>query len=207
MTESANVRRSQEERTASTRAKLLDATIDCLFEVGFAHTTTTEVARRAGVSRGAQLHHFPTKTELVITAVDHLINRRRDEFVERFAALPAGLQHTDAAIDMLWDILSGPTFFAWLELMVAARTDDELRPVVAVLSARFAETVQRTFLEIFPRPQDAGALYDTAPHFVFAVLQGLALEINVLRDKEQVDEVLAVLKRVARSAIPEKGTV
>jgi AcrR family transcriptional regulator len=207
MTESANVRRSQEERTASTRAKLLDATIDCLFEVGFAHTTTTEVARRAGVSRGAQLHHFPTKTELVITAVDHLINRRRDEFVERFAALPAGLQHTDAAIDMLWDILSGPTFFAWLELMVAARTDDELRPVVAALSARFAETVQRTFLEIFPRPQDAGALYDTAPHFVFAVLQGLALEINVLRDKEQVDEVLAVLKRVARSAIPEKGTV
>lgn len=203
MVEPAIARRSQEERTATTRGKLLDATIDCLFELGFTHTTTTEIAKRAGVSRGAQLHHFPTKAELVITAVDHLINRRRDEFVERFAALPADLRRPEAAIDMLWGIVSGPTFFAWLELMVAARTDSELRPVVAALSARFAETVQRTFQDIFPRPGGAGVLYDTAPRFVFALLQGLALEINVLCDQAQVDEVLAVLKRIARLAIPD----
>src|SRR5437762_2972866 len=95
-------RRTQEERSASTRVRLLDATIECLFELGYANTTTTEIARRAGLSRGAQLHHFPTKAELVITAVDHLFARRTAEFRAAFANLPAGVDRAAAAIDLLW---------------------------------------------------------------------------------------------------------
>ncbi len=195
-------RRTQEERTASTRARLLDATIDCLYELGFAKTTTTEVANRAGLSRGAQLHHFPTKAELVITAVDHLLTRRRDEFRAKFASLPAGTNRAAAAIDMLWSVVSGPAFFAWLEVMVAARTDDELRPVVARLGERFSETIQTTFLELFPRPALAGPLFDVAPHFTFALLQGLALEADVLRDDKRSQQVLDVLKMISGLAVP-----
>src|SRR5229473_7754051 len=81
-------RRTQEERSASTRARLLDATISCLSELGYARTTTTEIAERAGVSRGAQLHHFPTKAELVTTAVEHLFEKRTEEFRRAFESLP-----------------------------------------------------------------------------------------------------------------------
>jgi AcrR family transcriptional regulator len=202
MTAAVQLRRTQEERTASTRGRLLDATLECLYELGYAKTTTTEIAKRAGLSRGAQLHHFPTKAELVITAVDHLLHKRNDEFRAAFASLPAESQRVSAAIDMLWSIVSGPTFFSWLELMVAARTDSELRPVVAELSRRFAETVQRSFLEIFPRPEGAQPLYDVAPHFAFAVLQGLALDANILPGQSRVQDVLNTLKRVAALVLP-----
>ena len=59
----------QQERSRATQIRLLDATVDCLVEHGWAGTTTTVVAARAGVSRGAQLHHYPTKSALVIAAV------------------------------------------------------------------------------------------------------------------------------------------
>ena len=57
----------------------MEVTIDCLTELGWAGTTTTEVSQRAGVSRGAQLHHFPSKQDLVVAAVEHLTERRREE--------------------------------------------------------------------------------------------------------------------------------
>src|SRR5882672_9007518 len=85
-------RRTQEERSATTRALLLDATLECLTELGYARTTTTEIAERGGVSRGAQLHHFPTKAELVTEAVEHLFERRNEESREPFARLPVNTE-------------------------------------------------------------------------------------------------------------------
>ena len=114
-------RRTQAERTASTRARLLDATLECLCDLGYARTTTPEIARRAGLSRGAQLHHFPTKAELVTGAIEHLFARRNREFREAFARVPGGADRYAAAIDILWTMVSGPTFHAWLELAVGTR--------------------------------------------------------------------------------------
>ena len=76
--------RAAQKRSVATRAALLDAAIECLVKRGYAATTTIETARRAGVSRGAELHHFPSKAELLTTAVDHLFDRRRAEFGNRF---------------------------------------------------------------------------------------------------------------------------
>ena len=69
-------RRTQEERRTATRGALLDATIDCLIEYGYGGVTTTRVVERAGVSRGAQVHHFPTKAVLVSEALRHLAEKR-----------------------------------------------------------------------------------------------------------------------------------
>src|SRR5580700_10650527 len=87
----ARVRRTQGERSAAMRERLLDAAIDCLYELGYSGTTTIEVAARAGVSRGAQLHHFPTKEHLVTLAVRHVLAKRLEEFRTAFAALPDGI--------------------------------------------------------------------------------------------------------------------
>src|SRR5580704_16496580 len=86
----ARVRRTQQERSAAMRLRLLDAAVDCLYELGYSGTTTIEVAARAGVSRGAQLHHFPTKEKLVTEAVRHVLAKRLDEFRGAFASLPGG---------------------------------------------------------------------------------------------------------------------
>src|SRR5579863_6792507 len=79
----------QDARSNETQLRLLDATIACLHERGYANTTTTEIANRAGVSRGAQLHHFPHKNDLVVRALDHLFSLRIAEMRE--AAIHAEL--------------------------------------------------------------------------------------------------------------------
>src|SRR3954466_3942789 len=105
-------RRTQEERSSATRALLLDATIACLIDLGYSATTTTVIAERAGVSRGAQLHHFPTKAELVAAAVEHLANRMGAEMRKDADRLHGTGLKGGAIIDVLWARFKSPLFVA-----------------------------------------------------------------------------------------------
>ena len=187
-------RRTQVERTLETRQKLLDATIDCLYELGYANTTTTEIAKRAKLSRGAQLHHFPTKIELVTTAVGHIFDRRDREFRAAFADVPRA-DRARATIDLLWHMISGRVFYAWLEILVAARTDKTLRAAVKRTTEKFRDTVQRTFRELFPP-----TLPDAAPAFTFALLEGLALE-RIVGGSPRERDVLDRFKALAQVVV------
>ncbi|HET9421871.1 MAG TPA: TetR/AcrR family transcriptional regulator [Nocardioides sp.] len=129
-------RTPQGERTRVMRARLLEATVDCLVERGFAGTSTTLVSERAGVSRGAQLHHFPTKNTLVVAAVEHLTEVRGAELRAAAAELPRGEHRTRAVLQMLADHFTSPVFNAALELWVAARTDPALLEAVEPLERR-----------------------------------------------------------------------
>ncbi len=129
-------RRTQAERTAGTQAKLLDAAVECLVELGFAKTSTQEIARRAGVSRGAQLHHFPTKESLVTAAVEHLVDKRLAEIL-------ASDPDPERGVEVLSEAFSGPLFYAALELWVAARTDPALHEAMLPLERRVSEAIMR----------------------------------------------------------------
>ena len=196
-------RRTQAERTASTRGRLLDATLECLCDLGYARTTTPEIARRAGLSRGAQLHHFPTKAELVTGAIEHLFARRHREFREAFARVPAGADRYAAAIDILWTMVSGPTFHAWLELAVASRTDPELRYAVQDLTATLRALIVETFHELFGPARADAPFFAVAPQFIFALLDGLALERIAGTDEEQLARVLNAAKALAGLVMPQ----
>ncbi len=190
-------RRTQEQRSATTRGALLEATLDCLVDLGYARTTTTEVADRAGVSRGAQLHHYPTKAELVTAAVGHLCERLDAEFRAAIVKVPQGPSRAAFGVDLLWRMVSGRTFAAWLELAVAARTDPELERAVAALGERTAQAIDRTFHEIFPTPRDHGPLFDLAPKFAIALMQGLALQQMCVPDDQRRVELLDALKQLS----------
>jgi AcrR family transcriptional regulator len=198
-------RRTQAERRASTRGRLLDATIECLGDLGYAHTTTPEIARRAGLSRGAQLHHFPTKAELVTAAVEHLFERRYQEFRAAFARVPAGADRYSAAIDILWSMVSGPTFDAWLELAVASRTDPELRRAIHRLAGTLHDLIAETFRELFGSGNADHPFFAVAPHFVFSLLDGLALERIAGGDEAEATQVIDALKALARLVMPPAG--
>jgi AcrR family transcriptional regulator len=184
------------------RSRLLEATIDCLYEVGYSRTTTIEVAARAGVSRGAQLHHFPTKKRLVTVAVRHLLAKRLEEFREAFATLPQGSDKYSAVIDILWEKTSNRAFYAWLELVVAARTDPSLRKTVVEIAEQFAEQIQHTFREFFSSQRQHSSPFDIAPVFTFAVMQGLALDHIVWAEGDRrLDLALQALKALATMTI------
>lgn len=195
-------RRTQEERSRATQALLLDATLACLEDLGYARTSTVEVARRAGVSRGAQLHHFPTKAALVAQAVRHLFERRHAEFLEAFRRFDPSTARIDAAIDLLWQIVRGPTFALWLEVVVAARTDPELAAEVHALSREFLATVDETFRALFAVDDDADPFIALAPRFAFSVLEGMALAALATGENEGGDVGVAALKQLARMVLP-----
>jgi AcrR family transcriptional regulator len=186
-------------RSIATRTALLDAALDSLVEGGYAATTTIETARRAGVSRGAQLHHFPTRAQLLAASVEHLLERRMTEFRARLAGVDPGADRLDAALDLLWSMFQGPVFVAWVELWIAARTDPELAATILAVEERFTHDSRALFLEMFP-PEAGGdaALYDIGRDFAFALMTGVALQRLVPRGQRPASEYVEVLKHMFR---------
>ena len=119
-------RRTQAQRSAQMRARLLDATVQCLVENGYAGTSTHRVVERAGVTRGAQVHHFRSKEDLVVAAIEHLAEQRTQAAIRDIARVKATADPVSAAFDYLWDSHQGPIFAATVELWIAARTDPAL---------------------------------------------------------------------------------
>jgi AcrR family transcriptional regulator len=178
------------------RERLLEATFESLYELGYAATTTTEVCRRGGLSRGAMLHHYPTKTDLVAAAAEYVFQKRLDEFRAAIGELPETASRAAPAIDLLWQILSGETYYAWLELVVASRTDAQLRAKIRAVMERFGDDVQKTFLDMFPAPAFEMIDHSVTPGFVFALLNGLAID-RIYADDESVHGVVNALKQLA----------
>jgi AcrR family transcriptional regulator len=153
--ETVATRTPQGERTRTMRLRLMEATVDSLVELGWAGTTTTVVSQRAGVSRGAQLHHFPTKQALVVAAVEHLTDRRRDDMRRRAEELPED-DRIRGVLDILAAQFVSPIFFAALELWVAARTDAGLRESVAPLERRIGRETHAYAVELLDIDESKG---------------------------------------------------
>jgi len=149
--------RTQAERRAATRFALLDATVDCLAEEGYAKTTTRRIAERAGVTPGALQHHFATRAELLGHVRRHLGSKFAQEMLGHASAdIPSIHLRAERLLDLMWDLLKGPLFAAMVELWVAARTDVELRKEITEAEregARVAVAVGRILNpELVDRP-------------------------------------------------------
>jgi AcrR family transcriptional regulator len=190
-------RRTQEERSAATRDRLLQATFECLVDVGYGRTSTPEVLRRSGISRGALLHHFPTKVDLTTAAVDYVFEKQLAEYRETFAILEGETEFPAAqAIDLLWTKLSGDTFYAWLELVVASRTDPVLLERVRAVTTRFDQNAAAIRQDFFPPPEKEDPYYKVAVAFSFATLTGLGVS-RIFEPEYRVRKVIEPLKMLA----------
>ncbi|WP_326600365.1 TetR/AcrR family transcriptional regulator [Streptomyces sp. NBC_01803] len=196
-------RRTQDERRSRTRARLLDATMDCLADLGWAGTTTTEVARRAGVSRGAQQHHYPTRMALVAAALEHLLAAQRLAYEAAFTELPPERHNVEGALDLLWEVFRSRPARALLELAMAARTDEELRGLCLDLNERILATILATFERLFPRNPLHPEIVPTLLRSLFALYIGLSVQ-NALDDDAEGHhrDVLTQVKNFARLLVP-----
>lgn len=192
---SARRRNLHDERSEDTRTRLLEATIESLIEVGYARTSTTEIADRAGVSRGAQVYHYPTKATLVAAAVEHLLDRRQADLRRIAESLPADAGGPTAALDVLWRLFEGPTFAAWIEFVVASRTDPELRAALTRHSEPFVSMVVEMIRKHVPMIA-TNPLFEH-PDMLFALLDGLALARFLYPDQNRSDRMIAVFRDIA----------
>jgi AcrR family transcriptional regulator len=179
-------RRTQAERRDATRTALLDASIDCLVEEGYANTTTRRIAERAGVTPGALQHHFASKAELLAQAIRHVRKAFGQEMLAHGPPDAPSLQaRCEQLLDRMWEVHRGPFFQASTELLVAARTDAELRATVVEVQheAALLNTVAARILypEMADEPGFAQVI-DTGQ----AAIRGLALLAFV--DEAEADE-------------------
>jgi len=168
-------RRTQVERRTTTRAALLDAALKCLIEEGYANLTTRNVAERAGVSQGTQMHYFPTRARFLAEAVRHVAFKLADELREQDTLRARSeRRRLEELLDRVWEIHTGPVFQATVELWVAARTDPELRAAMDEVQRDVTRLIARGAAELFPelmaRPQ-AGEVLELA----LATMRGLAM--------------------------------
>ena len=188
MVTAATTRVPQEERSRAMRARLLEATVELLVERGFAGTSTTLVSERAGVSRGAQLHHFPTKNALVVAAVEHLTAVRGAELAAAAAALPAG-GGTRGVLALLGDHFTSPVFTAALELWVAARTDPALLEAVAPLEQKVGRDTHRLTVELLGVDETAPGARELV-QATLDLVRGLGLANTITDDRRRRDRIL-----------------
>jgi AcrR family transcriptional regulator len=202
--------RTQQQRREETRRALLDAAVESLIEVGFARTTTLEVQRRADVSRGALLHHFPSKAELLVAAVDHLAEMRARELKSLSSQLPpegsdgsdgagrrghsehgpGGDARSGAVLDLLWQCFSGTFFKVSMELRTAARTDPELRRVLTVAERSLRDRIVAQSRTLFGRAVAEHAGLERALDLTLQLMIGAAMSAVLHGETSHLDDLI-----------------
>lgn len=177
-------RREQREQT---HERLLDATTRCLVAHGYAGTTTQRIQDEAGVSRGALLHHFGSKSELLVAAIHHIAELRLAEFTERVAGLGEGPDTLPELVAAVRSVMTGPPFQAALELWSASRTDEQLREALLPAERRLGAALR----EIFDRhsgiadPEAARTAFES----LLALVRGLELT-RIMRSDDAVADLV-----------------
>jgi AcrR family transcriptional regulator len=202
---SAPERRTQAERRQATRSALVRATVDSLVELGYARTTTQEIQTRAGVSRGALTHHFTTKADLVLAAVDHLYEEFSESVRKAAAALPAEpVTRLRLGVELIWERFDGPLFVAAMELWTAARTDAELRAALLPHERRLGQQLRELSAEVFgerlARDPAAEAVYQVLLTSMRGQAMTYALQPDVPRAGPHLQHWLTIVEAFARQS-------
>jgi AcrR family transcriptional regulator len=194
------IRRTNAERSAETRRVIMNAAIDLLFTRGHTATTTIAVAARAKVSRGAMLHHFPTRVGMLIAIAEYIVTLQREHRRAKAQELGPGLKRYYAGADINWEVQKQPSTIALLEIMLATRSDPELRkgfaPFIKLMSEmrQQAATLVASDLGVSDKPTVATMLY-----LHQATLRGLAVHLLCTGDDSGVEDARRLFTRYSHS--------
>ena len=189
-------------RAEATRLRLLDATVASLAERGYAGTSTQAVCRHAGVSRGTLLHHFATRDDLLLAALQHVLHAVVEDFVA--ARMAEEQVSVEALISLMWAQWQGPALTAWLELAVAARTKPELQAPMRVVMRDFDALIVAACEQLLPLQELPPEFRAGSPFFVFALLNGLAVGRSY-EEPGHAQPVIDLLTHLATSFVPSTG--
>ncbi|SMQ63684.1 transcriptional regulator, TetR family [Altererythrobacter xiamenensis] len=205
----AKPQRWQQRKAAMTREVILDAATDCLVEDGYAALTTVEVINRAGVSRGAMHHHFANRSELLAALIDHVLHKRLERFLSEYLSTiedsdPA--RAIEVATDVHWHSVQTPEYAAYLELLMAARTDAELQAILVPATNAFEREWMSEMEKALPQWMGAPKEMLLANDLAASLHLGLLINRPYFADKERRravrDKLVDLVKEVYRTAKP-----
>lgn len=188
----------QAQKSASTRLQIVEAALRCFVDLGYSGTTTTVIAEKAGLSRGAMLHHFPSKIDIVRAAVEHLHAKRLKAFRKAIDKMPRDETRVRKALEAYLEHVKHPMYVAFLELWIAARTDSELRSILTPAQDAFEREWYRTAVDLFPEWRDSGANFDLALDLVHYVMDGMAVSFLTHEFSDHERRMIAYLEERLR---------
>ncbi len=150
-------RRTQAERREATRARLIQGCIASLAAHGYARSSVAQICEAAELSQGALFRHFPTRRDLIVAAADTIAQMHLGRLEEVAVALGREKAKLAAGtlVSLVRSLCRTPTHAAWREIMIAARTDTELREAAREGLQRFEHALIEAgahFLELEPGP-------------------------------------------------------
>lgn len=192
-------------RSAHTRGKLLDAAISLLFSGGYGAATTTNVAKKAQVSRGAMTHHFRTRADLMMAVVEKIFTDASSYRIANIVrAYAPGPERYFSGADINWELERTAGSVALLEIMMASRNEEELQQRFSAYLDRIDE-LKREVARIVAKDlgvEDIEAIEDMLlVHF--ATLRGLSIRLMFTRKPDEVERARLLCKRYERMFVEE----
>ncbi|XVX20509.1 TetR/AcrR family transcriptional regulator [Actinomycetota bacterium] len=138
----------KQDRSRATRQRLLEATVECLATRGFHATSVGAIAAEAGISRGALQHHFPTREDLIIAALDYMFGERTAAARALTPPTERGAARVRKVVADLMDLYMGELFRAALQVWTVAAADPVLRDRIVPLERKFARGVHAIAVEL-----------------------------------------------------------
>ncbi|PJI50100.1 MAG: TetR family transcriptional regulator [Pseudomonas sp.] len=173
----------------ATRQRLLDAAVSSLIERGAAATTTLEVQRRSGASRGALLHHFPTHAALLSATIEELVRRNDQAVREAELTMADVLNPVERAIRILSAMSLQPAFLAELELWAASRTDCDLQAAIRGAEREARTERERVVESLFSAVQE-NPNYEAVKSLSVEFLRGMALSSVLVSNREYHEKLI-----------------
>lgn len=178
-------RRSQAQRRSQTVARIIEATVDCLIEQGYAGSSTIRIAREAGLSQGALFRHFPTRSALMIAVAQHIGDGLLQRFREDFQAWEGREDPVRLALTLLRRNCHERIHQAWFELQIAGRSDPELQAALAPIWQRNLEVTQSLAAQILPELATLSADFPVIVDLMVSLFRGEALDGCLNADRRQ----------------------
>ncbi len=183
------------DRSAGSRALILDAAVNCLAEKGYADTTTLAIQARAGVSRGRLLHHFPSRDALLVAAAQHLATERLADGKNWGAEFPTGQGDRERVVEATkrcWSTFDQPYFWAAVELWVACRTRPELRETLRPEEHQLGAAIRETVAAMYGPKLAAHPNFPAVRDLLFTSMRGVAMTYTFDAREHEADRHLPI---------------
>lgn len=187
----------QAEKSALTRQAILEAAVRCFVNMGYARTTTAMIADEASVSRGAMMHHFPSRSAVMHAVVGYLHARRLKEYRELMADIDSPDQKLTrkairTSVEAHWKWVNLPSFVAYQELLTAARTEPDLDDLVSKVEKDFERELLQTVRSVFPHWKSLTFL-EAAHDMAQFLMQGMGMAHGISNRDRRVRQVIDAL--------------
>jgi len=192
----------QARKSAATRDQIISSAIRCIVELSYSKTTMIKISEKAGLSRGATLHHFPSKMDIIRVVVNYLHEKRIQAFRNSIKEIPKDADMAHLAVQAYSAQVNHPIYVALFELSVAARTNNELEEILRPAQLAFDREWYETAWDLFPEWHADRRAFDLALNLSQQLMEGIAISNFTHARKYDKDQLLSYLEEKVRELKP-----